>query len=364
MSSKIRIDWVRLTRPEFTRGAAANDVAGFYGQQTLTVGSTAVTSNAVPAFGSGEDPACVEGFARITVIQGAVIVAWGAAPVATETSGIRLQAGDDRLIAVASGQFMSFIEAADGASGSNLPAGAATSANQASEIATLSSIDSKVTGLATATNQTSANASLASMDGKLTGVATASNQASANTSLASIDGKVTGLGTAANQASVITSLASVDSKLTGVSTAASQATTNTSLSSIDSKVTGVATAANQATANGSLSSIDSKLTTPLSVRTAVAQAVATARSATITAGGTAQDLMPANSSRIGWLLQNQSTGPLYVRSKGSGGTTTATTDQNSLLIPAGGYYEPPKITVNALSIVGATTGQAFFAEEW
>lgn len=91
---------------------------------------------------------------------------------------------------------------------------------------------------------------------------------------------------------------------------------------------------------------------------------ATSRSGTIATGGTAQDLMAANTSRHGWEVQNQSTGNLYVRSKGSAGTTLATADQNAILIPPGGYYAPPHVSSYALSIIGSATGQAFYAREW
>lgn len=88
------------------------------------------------------------------------------------------------------------------------------------------------------------------------------------------------------------------------------------------------------------------------------------RSGTITTGATAQDMFAAKADRKGWCIQNQSSGDLYVRSKGDASVTVATADQNSLKIPSGAYYEPPRITSNAISIYGATTGQAFFAEEW
>jgi hypothetical protein len=91
---------------------------------------------------------------------------------------------------------------------------------------------------------------------------------------------------------------------------------------------------------------------------------ATSRSGAITTGGTPQDLMAANASRHGWEIQNQSTANLYVRSKGAAGTTVATADQNSILIPPGGYYASPHVTLNALSIIGSATGQAFYAREW
>jgi hypothetical protein len=84
------------------------------------------------------------------------------------------------------------------------------------------------------------------------------------------------------------------------------------------------------------------------------------RSSTITAGGTAKVLAAANTSRKGFEIQNQSAGPLYVNELG-----TATLDQNSLKIEAGAFWEwPGKIPTSALSIIGATTGQAFYAREW
>lgn len=87
----------------------------------------------------------------------------------------------------------------------------------------------------------------------------------------------------------------------------------------------------------------------------------TDRSGTITTGGTAQSLMPANTGRKGFYIQNQSTGDLYVNSP-----TTAVIGQPSLKIPAGAYYEAPLggVMPGAISIVGATTGQAFTAKEW
>lgn len=62
----------------------------------------------------------------------------------------------------------------------------ATSANQATEIASLSSIDTKLTSQATATKQDTGNASLSSIDTKLTSQATSANQTTTNTKLDSI----------------------------------------------------------------------------------------------------------------------------------------------------------------------------------
>lgn len=106
-------------------------------------------------------------------------------------------------------------------------------------------------------------------------------------------------------------------------------------------------------------------TTPLVTTTQPVQTNATAPAATtITVGSTAQVLFASNTARKGWAIQNQSSGDLYVRSRGTLGTTDATLDQNSLKIPGGAYYETPYVTNNALSIIGATTGQAFWAREW
>lgn len=94
------------------------------------------------------------------------------------------------------------------------------------------------------------------------------------------------------------------------------------------------------------------------------QADGTSRSGTIGTGGQAQVLMAANVDRRGWSIQNQSTQDLYLRSRGESGTVNATQDHNSIKIPPGAYYEPPVVDTRALSIIGPTTGQAFYAREW
>lgn len=87
----------------------------------------------------------------------------------------------------------------------------------------------------------------------------------------------------------------------------------------------------------------------------------TDRSGTITSGGTAQVLMAENLTRTGFSIQNLSTGDLWISS-----ITTAVASQPSLKIPAGGLYECPLhgVPTNAISIIGAITGQAFQAMEW
>lgn len=87
----------------------------------------------------------------------------------------------------------------------------------------------------------------------------------------------------------------------------------------------------------------------------------TNRSGTITTGGTAQVLMAANTSRKGFFIQNISTGDLWISDLG-----TAAASQPSVHLPASSYYEPPLngVPTAAISIFGATTGQAFSAREW
>jgi len=79
---------------------------------------------------------------------------------------------------------------------------------------------------------------------------------------------------------------------------------------------------------------------------------------TITTGGAAQTLFAANPARRGITIQNQSAGDLYI-----GGA--AALNQTSLKIPPNGYYETPgNFSGTALiQIIGATTGQAFYARE-
>ena len=85
------------------------------------------------------------------------------------------------------------------------------------------------------------------------------------------------------------------------------------------------------------------------------------RSGTITSGGTAQVLMASRTGRLGFWIQNQSVGDLWISSIG-----TAAATQPSLKIAPGDLYEAPinGIPMGAVSIFGATTGQAFAAREW
>jgi len=132
------------------------------------------------------------------------------------------------------------------------------------------------TGAATSANQVTGNASLSSIDGKLTSVTVGSIPsipAGSNNigSITNITGNITlptGASTSANQTTANASLSSIDGKLTSVTVGtlpSIPAGSNSIGSIIDitgniSLPTGASTSANQTTANSSLSSIDSKLT--------------------------------------------------------------------------------------------------------
>lgn len=135
MSWKLRIDYLRYAPPTFASGRAENRPGGLFGSQTLSgAGVPAVLSSPAPAFG---DPA--GGFARITVLAGAVLLAWGgASPQVTEVGGLRLEAGQSETVAVQTGDRIAGAEAADGpATGSSqsyalLTNGSATGASLSS----------------------------------------------------------------------------------------------------------------------------------------------------------------------------------------------------------------------------------------
>jgi hypothetical protein len=84
------------------------------------------------------------------------------------------------------------------------------------------------------------------------------------------------------------------------------------------------------------------------------------RSGTITAGGTAQVVLPAWNGRHGCVIQNQSTGSLWVSE-----TATAIAGPPSIVIPAGQQFLcMSPASGQAYSIIGATTAQAFAARQW
>lgn len=90
-------------------------------------------------------------------------------------------------------------------------------------------------------------------------------------------------------------------------------------------------------------------------------------SGTITTGGTAQQVFAANSSRKYMLIQNQSTDTLYVNF----GTAAVVGQPSMALQPANGAnqaggslsFEDNFVPNTTVSIIGATTGDAFVAKQ-
>lgn len=83
------------------------------------------------------------------------------------------------------------------------------------------------------------------------------------------------------------------------------------------------------------------------------------RSSTITTGGTAQVLLAANANRKGIEFFNNSVGSIWLNVVG-----TATAGGGSIEVRSGGYWSPPVVPVTAISVIGATTGQAFTCWEY
>jgi|GEM_PF-1991001 len=236
--------------------------------------------------------------------------------------------------------------------------GAATAANQATGNTTLASILAKlITAPAT-------EATLASILAKLiAGPAT-------ETTLSVLSGKIPALGGAAAAASLPVVLSSDGPfvSATGAITETAPAT-DTASSGLNGRLQRIAQR---------ISSLLALLPASLGIKTAAnslsiapaSDAIFTVssvgvtytdRSGTITAGGTAQQMAAANASRKGYFIQNNSTSDLWINS-----VTTAVLSQPSIKLPAGALYEAPAngVPVTAISIIGATTAQAFSAREY
>ena len=137
MAWKVRVDFVRLAGPLYASGAGVNNPAPALAAATLQgSGATAVLSDLAPDFGaSGGLPAT--GFARVRVLSGAVVVAWGDSPTAAEGTSLRLEAGEREYLPLTTGQRLAFVEAADPPSaGTSSGGGAAASASFTSRNAT------------------------------------------------------------------------------------------------------------------------------------------------------------------------------------------------------------------------------------
>lgn len=123
---------------------------------------------------------------------------------------------------------------------------------------------------------------------------------------------------------------------------------------------GTVTAA-QATAANLNATVVQGTAANLKAQVVYAGVTATDKSGTITTGGTAQTAIALNANRRAFWIQNLSSGDLWISDVG-----TATAASPSLKIVAGGLYEsmPGNCPTSAISIIGATTSQAFAAREY
>lgn len=101
--------------------------------------------------------------------------------------------------------------------------------------------------------------------------------------------------------------------------------------------------------------------TAMRVAIGTSLATYTDRSGTITSGGAAQQLAASNASRTGYFIQNVSAGDLWFST-----LATAVANQPSIRLMSGQSITvtSPDVTSGAISVIGATTGQAFAAREW
>lgn len=89
------------------------------------------------------------------------------------------------------------------------------------------------------------------------------------------------------------------------------------------------------------------------------------RSGSITSGGTAQQIMPANGNRKGWQIQNTSDTDMYFSEVSLAVAPTSTVPSSQYLAPGALYRETgDDVSRTAVTVVGATTGKTFAAREW
>jgi len=111
--------------------------------------------------------------------------------------------------------------------------------------------------------------------------------------------------------------------------------------------------------NGELVTASAAKPLPVTLSGTASTGAVNNKSGTITTGGAAQVLMAANSGRKGIEFYNNSSGSLWLNVVG-----TATAGGGSIEVRSGGYYAPPVCPVTAISVIGATTGQAFTCWEY
>ncbi|WP_425962649.1 hypothetical protein [Rhizobium nepotum] len=109
----VRYEWIKLGRADATKipgistaGIADNVIADSVGTSgNLTVTTTATASGSRPAAPVDSDKL----YARLTAIDGPVHVVKGTNPTATLTNGLRLVPNVPEVLAVKSGDLLSFI---------------------------------------------------------------------------------------------------------------------------------------------------------------------------------------------------------------------------------------------------------------
>lgn len=115
--ASVRYEWIKLGRADSTKipgistgGIADNVIAGIIGTSgDLPVTTTATAANSRPA---APTDVADKIYARLTAIDGPVFVAQpGSNPTATLTNSLRLSPGIPEVIAVKSGDKLSFIGA-------------------------------------------------------------------------------------------------------------------------------------------------------------------------------------------------------------------------------------------------------------
>jgi hypothetical protein len=79
----------------------------------------------------------------------------------------------------------------------------------------------------------------------------------------------------------------------------------------------------------------------------------------VAVGGAAQTLMAPNANRLGCLIQNNSSGDLWLND-----LTTASPATPSIWLPSGAAYQCDPAPPGAISVYGAVTGQPYTAREW
>ena len=262
--------------------------------------------------------------------------------------------------------FLRFIAASQAVVGA-AAAGGATAQHQADQLTLLQQMAASLTAIQA--TELSEQQVLQALQNSQAVLATHADDVAGNAYLAAMQTLLGGAETHSDATAQTTILAGMQTLLGGLATHPDVVAGDASLAQIVAELqaalplpTGAATAPLQTAGNASLALILAALGAPLATKPV--SSAATNHSGATLAGGVAQPLFPANAARIGWYIQNQSNAPIYVRSVGAAGTNVATLDNNSIQVPAGADFTPPKNSLLAWSVIGLNAAQAFFCEEW